>query len=111
VIGDYLDAEEAYGFYIGTIEVLFGNNTKKVGELYFWLAIYYYRDLIHLEKARLCFQKSYLILEEYVEDNDDRMKLAEININLGFLFKSQLKFQFSMHEFQKGMKIYKETIG
>ena len=72
-----------------------------MGELYFWLAIYYFKDLNHLEKARLCFQKAYLILEAYAENDGDKMKLAEININLGCLFKTQLKFMKAIEEFQK----------
>lgn len=111
VIGEALEAEEAYGFYVGAMEQLLGQNTRPLCELYFWLAIYYFKDQYHLEKARLCFQKAYLILEAYNEGHDDLMKMAEININLGSVYKAQLKYMLSLEKYQKAMSIYEQVIG
>ena len=123
IIGEAKECEEAYGFYVATMESLLGQNTRPLSELYFWLGIYYFKNLYHLEKARICFQKAFLILDEYKEtDRDehllrtaetqrDLLRMAEIHINVASVLKAQLKYVDSISEFERAIAIYEQVSG
>mmetsp|Transcript_9381 Transcript_9381/g.14286 ORF Transcript_9381/g.14286 Transcript_9381/m.14286 type:complete len:80 (+) Transcript_9381:1767-2006(+) len=79
-MGAIVECEEAYAFYIGTIESLFGDNSEFLAEPYFWLG-YFYKETFQYVKAEACLLKAKAI--EIREKGRVSESVAEAYLNLG----------------------------
>ena len=84
-LGEAKDCEECYKYYIGVMEILFGENTKEISEGYYWLG-QFYNDKQNYDKAKFCFQKTIEIRKQINETSN--LEDAEIRMNLGYLLKN-----------------------
>lgn len=93
-MGENKECEECYAYYIGAMEIIFGDNSQQVGECYFWLSQYYV-EMAHYEKAKNCMIKTIQIQELETGDKKENHteQIAEVHMNLGFLFKKQMIYE------------------